>query len=188
VRRSTTLGLERVLARTCLPVNSKMLPRFVADKTLGRLARWLRILGCDVLYGANFSGVGLLAAARREGRTILTRDRRLAKRREAPPLLLIEDDGFRAQLRQVVEAFGIDAAAELFRRCVDCNTELAVVARDEVAGRVPAFVFDTQRSFRRCPRCGHLYWEATHVERVKREITAMGLGALRQPASAEAPR
>jgi hypothetical protein len=53
-------------------------PRFVADKTLGRLARWLRILGCDVLYGSNFSGNGLLAAARQESRVVLTRDRRLA--------------------------------------------------------------------------------------------------------------
>jgi len=169
-------------------VTSKTPPRFVADKTLGRLARWLRILGCDVLYGSNFSGAGLLAAARRDGRTILTRDRRLARRREAPPLLLVEDDGFRAQLRQVVEAFEIDAAAELFRRCVDCNTELTVVSRNEVAGRVPTFVFDTQRSFRRCPRCGHIYWEATHVERVRRELAAMGLEAPREPALAEAPR
>ncbi len=169
-------------------MNSKTPPPFVADKTLGRLARWLRILGCDVLYGSNFSGVGLLAAARRDGRTLLTRDRRLAKRREAPPLLLIEDDGFRAQLRQVVGAFEIDTTAELFRRCVDCNTELTVVERDEVAGRVPTFVFDTQRSFRRCPRCGHLYWEATHVERVKRELAAMGLGAPEELAAAEALR
>jgi uncharacterized protein with PIN domain len=112
----------------------------------------------------------------------------LAKRRETPPLLLIEDDRFRAQLRQVVEEFTIDASAALFRRCVDCNTELAVVARDEVAGRVPAFVFDTQRSFRRCPRCSHVYWEATHVERVKRELGAMGLGTRGESALVESTR
>jgi uncharacterized protein len=174
--------------RSCLAVDSHTPSRFVADKTLGRLARWLRILGCDVLYGTNFSGAGLLAAARREGRIILTRDRRVTRGREAPPFLLIADDGFRAQLRQVVDAFAIDATAELFRRCVDCNTELAVVQRDEVSGRVPEFVFATQQSFRRCPRCGHLYWEATHVERVRRELAAMGLGARPEPLPAEAPR
>jgi uncharacterized protein len=176
--------------RSCssLTVDSHTPPRFVADKALGRLARWLRILGCDVLYGANFSGAGLLAAARRERRVILTRDRRLTRGREVPPFLLIADDGFRAQLRQVVDAFSIDANAELFRRCVECNTELAIVPREAVAGRVPEFVFATQQNFRRCPRCGHLYWEATHVERVRRELAAMELGARSEPLPAEAPR
>jgi uncharacterized protein with PIN domain len=142
-----------------------------------------------VLWGSNISGNGLLSAARREGRVILTRDRRLAKDHEAPLVLRIESDGFRAQLRQVVDAFGIDSGAELFRRCVECNTELCAAVREEVAGRVPEFVWATQKSFRRCPRCGHLYWEATHVKRVRRELAAMGLGVRRDdPAPTEAPR
>jgi len=169
-------------------VNSSTPPRFVADKTLGRLARWLRILGCDVLYGTNFSGNGLLAAARRDGRVVLTRDRRLAKQREAPAVVQIESDEFRAQLRQVVEAFGIDPTAELFRRCVECNAELRSVAREEIAGRVPEFVLATQPSFRRCPCCAHVYWQATHVERVRRELSAMGLGARPVPETVEARR
>jgi hypothetical protein len=137
---------------------------------LGRLARWLRILGCDVLYGPNFSARGLLAAARGERRTILTRDRRLARRPDLPPCLLIEDDHFRSQLRQVVGAFAIDWKATLFRRCVECNSELDEIGPEEAAGRVPAFVFATQARYRRCPRCRHLYWEATHVDRVRREL------------------
>jgi uncharacterized protein with PIN domain len=141
-----------------------------------------------VLYGSNFSGKGLLAAARREGRVILTRDRRLAKEREAPAVLRIDSDSFRAQLRQVVEAFTIDPSAGLFQRCVECNAELRAVAREEVVGRVPEFVLATQQSFRRCPRCGHLYWRATHVERVRRELAAMGLGVCRDVGLLEAPR
>ena len=184
----SSFGVERAHAARGSLVSPSTTPRFVADKTLGRLARWLRILGCDVLYGSNISGNGLLSAARREGRVILTRDRRLTREREALPILRIESDGFRAQLRQVVEAFGIDAGAELFRRCVECNAELCAVARDEVAGRVPEFVWATQQSFRRCPRCGHLYWEATHVERVRRELAAMGLGVRGESAPTEVPR
>ena len=71
---------------------------------------------------------------------------------------------------------------------MDCNAELIVVPRDEVVGRVPEFVLATQQSFRRCPRCGHLYWQATHVERVRRELAAMGLGASPEPGPAEASR
>jgi uncharacterized protein len=151
-------------------------PRFVVDKTLGRLARWLRILGCDVLYGTNFSGKGLVSAARRENRIMLTRDRRLTRRAGLPPFLRVESDRFRDQLRQVIHAFAIDPEEALFRRCIECNTELVDAAREEVEGRVPAFVLATQTRFRRCPRCRHLYWEATHVARVRDELSRMGLG------------
>jgi len=157
-------------AQLSLPVSPNPQARFVADKMLGRLTRWLRILGCDVRYGSNFSGEGMLAAARGERRVVLTRDRRLVRRPQMPTFLLIEDDGFRDQLRQVVSAFGIDPRAELFRRCVECNTELDEVGPKQAAGRVPDFVLATQRRYRRCPRCRHLYWEATHVARVQREL------------------
>lgn len=143
---------------------------------LGRLARWLRILGCDVLYSPNLSGKGLLSAARREQRVVLTRDRRLARRADMPPYLLVEDDRFREQVCQVVSAFEIDASAGLFQRCVECNGEIEEVPREAAAGRVPEFVLSTQRSFRRCLRCRHLYWNATHVDRVRSEIAGMGIG------------
>ena len=150
-------------------------PRFVADKMLGRLARWLRILGCDVLYGTNYSGKGLLAAARADRRVVLTRDRRLVRRQDVPEHLFVDSDHLREQLRQVVAAFALDPQASLFQRCVECNGELEEVGRDEAAGKVPAFVLDTQSSFRRCRRCRHLYWDATHVDRVRRELEGMGL-------------
>jgi hypothetical protein len=158
-------------------VTANSLPRFVADKTLGRLTRWLRIVGCDVLYGPNFSGKGLLSAARREDRIVLTRDRRLTRRAGMPPFLRVESDRFRDQLRQVLHAFAIDPGEALFRRCVECNAELVEVAREEAAGQVPPFVLATQTRFRRCPRCRHLYWEATHVARVRDELSRMGLAS-----------
>jgi len=142
---------------------------------LGRLARWLRIIGCDVLYGTNYSGRGLLAAARAEGRVVLTRDRRIVRRHDVPAHLFVDSDHVREQLRQVVDAFGLSPATSLFQRCVECNGELEGVARDEVAGKVPPFVLDTQQDFRRCRRCRHLYWDATHVARVRRELEGMGL-------------
>jgi uncharacterized protein with PIN domain len=156
-------------------VTVKPLPRFVADKMLGRLVRWLRIVGCDVLYGPNFSGHGILSVARREDRIVLTRDRRLTRRSGMPPFLLVESDRFRDQLRQVIDAFAIDPQEALFRRCIECNADLVEAPREEVAGRVPDFVLATQTRFRRCPRCRHVYWDATHVARVRNELSRMGL-------------
>jgi uncharacterized protein len=152
-------------------------PRFVADKMLGRLARWLRILGCDVVYGSNFSGKGLLQEARANDRIVLTRDRRVVRDPDVPRHLFIVADGFREQLRQVVEAFSIDPTAGLFRRCVHCNAEVVDVPAETVAAEVPEFVQRTQERFRRCPRCRHVYWQATHVERVRTELRRIGLGA-----------
>ena len=142
---------------------------------LGRLARWLRILGCDVLYGTNYSGKGLLTAARAEGRVVLTRDRRLLRKNDVPEHLFIDSDHVREQLRQVVSGYAIDPTATLFRRCAECNGEIEVVERAAAEGKVPPFVFQTQPEFHRCGGCGHLYWQATHVDRVRRELEGMGL-------------
>ncbi|MGH7857578.1 MAG: Mut7-C RNAse domain-containing protein [Candidatus Binatia bacterium] len=157
-------------------------PRFVADRMLGRLVRWLRIIGCDVLYGSNLAGRGLVREARSGGRIVLTRDRRLIRDPEMPPHLFIEDDLFRCQLRQVVDAFGIDPYARLFSRCIECNTALVEVGSEAVrAEEVPEFVYRTQKRYRRCPRCAHLYWDATHVARVREELGRMGFGERTRP-------
>ena len=52
-------------------------PKFAADRMLARLARWLRLLGADVLFDPSVGGAELLARARSEGRVTLTRDKRL---------------------------------------------------------------------------------------------------------------
>lgn len=149
-------------------------PRFVVDKMLGRLARWLRLLGYDVLYGPNFSGRGMAEAARRDRRIALTRDRRWLRDPDRPTSLFVRDDRVRDQLRQVVDELGLDPWSGLFRRCVECNGEVEDVGREAAAGRVPAYVLETQPSFRRCRGCGHLYWHATHVARVHDELRRMG--------------
>ncbi|MEA2624203.1 MAG: uncharacterized protein QOD06_248 [Candidatus Binatota bacterium] len=152
-------------------------PSFVADKMLGRLARWLRLVGCDVLYGTNFSGRGLVHEARRSGRTVLTRDRRIVKDPDAPPHLFIERDRVGDQLRQVVDAFAIDPFGGLFSRCVSCNAVPVDAEPATVADEVPAYVLMTQPRFRRCPRCRHVYWDGTHLDRVRGELRRMGFAS-----------
>lgn len=144
---------------------------------LGRLARWLRLIGCDVLYGQNFSGKGLVEEARRSRRLILTRDSRLVRDPDVPPYLFIEADRVGAQLAQVVGELRLDPRAHLFGRCAECNGELELAAPSAVADEVPPFVLETQRDFRRCRGCRHVYWQGTHVARVEQELERFGLGA-----------
>lgn len=149
--------------------------RFAADKMLGRLARWLRIIGQDVTYGIHLSGYELVRAARKEGRLILTRDRGIRKK-NPPALLLIQSDQFRDQLKQVVHVCGLDPFKDLFTRCVECNSPLAPIPKESVGRKVPPYVFSTQKQFSFCRCCQRIYWPATHQQKMMDELKAMGFG------------
>ncbi len=152
--------------------------RFAADRMLGRLARWLRILGHDVAYGPHLGGRTLVRCARQEGRLILTRDTRLERDPELPPHLFVTSDHFREQLRQVAAAVPI-GGAPLLGRCLDCNRVLDEVPRERAEGRVPPFVYQRHERFLACAGCGRLYWPATHRAHMLRELAALGLAESR---------
>lgn len=150
--------------------------KFAADKMLGRLAKWLRVIGQDVAYGPHLSGYGLIRAARREGRLILTRDRALATK-NPPEYLLIESDRFRDQLRQVVRACRLDPFKEAFTRCVECNTLLEPIPKKAVQEKVPPYVFSTQERFSFCQGCQRIYWPATHQQKMLEELKGLGFAS-----------
>ena len=151
-------------------------PMFIADAALGHLARWLRLLGYDTVYARGASVAQLVGCAATEGRILLTRNTDLVRRRGLPPHLLVQSDDFRAQLRQVVDRYGLDAGAAFLARCARCNTALERIERDAARVSVPAYVGETQTSFARCPTCARIYWPATHVEGMRSELARMGLG------------
>lgn len=144
-------------------------PRIIADAMLGRLAKWLRLLGCDVAYERKIDDDELIRMALHEKRLVLTRDGNLARRRPAP-LLFIRDDHLPNQLRQVVRDLNLPLAGRRFTRCIECNAELAVVEKDAVRTKVPAYVFETQDRFSECPDCGRIYWPGTHHDRAVRRL------------------
>ena len=141
--------------------------KFAADCMLGTLAKWLILLGHDVVYFTRIEDEDLVALAVREGRTILTRDRRLAQRRAARDHVLIRSQELEAQIRQVLEERRLRIRkSSLFRRCVRCNRRTRPVPPRAVRDQVPPYVFRTQKRFARCPACQRIYWKATHVSRM----------------------
>ncbi len=143
------------------------IPKFAADRMVARLARWLRLLGADVISDERLDGAAMLRRARTEGRLMLTRDKRL---RTASDVLYLETGDFRAQLRAVLERCPFDIRRHAFTRCSRCNTALRQVAREVVGGRIPPYVYASHERFALCDQCGRVYWEATHPERARREI------------------
>jgi uncharacterized protein with PIN domain len=148
--------------------------RFAADRMLGRLVKWLRIIGQDVIYGPHLTGYGLIRAARAENRLILTRDHRL-KQKQPPPCLFIESDHYRDQLRQVVGQCGLRLGDGLFVRCIECNTLLQSRPKEALEQVVPPYVFASQEKFFSCPTCRRIYWPATHHQKMLEELRNLGL-------------
>jgi uncharacterized protein with PIN domain len=149
--------------------------KFAADRMLGRLVKWLRVIGQDVIYGPHLTGYGLIRAARAETRLILTRDRRL-KQKQPPPFIFIESDHYREQLRQVIQDCGLKTGQGLFARCVVCNAVLQTRDKETVEKLVPPYVFSTQERFSWCPKCQRIYWPATHHEKMLEELRMIGIG------------
>lgn len=136
--------------------------KFVADAMLGKLARWLRLLGCDVLYSASYDDSKLLAIALTENRILLTRDTELAKRAKSHGFL-ITSDGTKNELREVIENFNIEKKLK-FTRCPECNGKVLEIDRALAKERVPEYTFLTHDIFFECSSCGKIYWSGSHRE------------------------
>jgi len=148
------------------------IPKFAVDRMIARVARWLRMLGADAIFDESIDGAALLRIARREGRILLTRDKRL---KTAPDVLFLDSNHFREQIRQILSRYPFDIHRDAFSRCSRCNTPLIAVDREVVRHRVPPFVYASNEKFSECPTCAHLYWSGTHPERIMLEVRRMGV-------------
>ena len=152
--------------------------KFIADSMLGRLARWLRLLGHDTLYFSHIEDGLLVKTAQEEDRTILTRDTRLVKRRGVKNFLLLKENDTFDQLRTVIMTFNLLPCGGSGRikeyspsRCSLCNEPLISAGREEARPHVPDYVYRTSDAFRRCMKCGRFYWRGTHPGKWRKKLS-----------------
>jgi uncharacterized protein with PIN domain len=160
--------------------------RFVADTMLGKLAKWLRVMGFDVCYDAKTTDAQLLRCAEADDRILLTRDRSLIACCGSVQRLYIESDYYHQQVWQVVQAFNLAQNIQVFTRCIRCNAPLNSIAKSAVVSRVPAYVYATQMTFKHCALCDHIFWGGTHRDNMSRQLQVMFCDLL--PSSAEIQR
>lgn len=148
-------------------------PRFVADSMLGRLARWLRAMGYDTSYARYARDGDLILLARSEGRTLLTRDLRLARSAGEGEAYHVRAERLEAQLEEIVAAFRLDPWADPLSRCLECNQVLTPLDPGALQGRVPPRILASHREFSGCPACGRVYWEGSHAQRMRNRLRAI---------------
>ncbi len=155
----------------------------LADCMLGKLARWLRILGFDTVYDNFAVDDDLLAEAGGHGRILLTRDRPLADRADNlanVTCVYLNADALEDQLAQLVVEIGLDLERQTFTRCLECNVAIVEVGIDSIRSSVPPHVLKSQLQFFRCPSCERVYWAGSHTERMNARLTAIRLAEARR--------
>lgn len=148
--------------------------KFIVDNNVGKLAKWLRIMGYDAFLFSGEDDGRMVKVALAQNRVILTKDTQVMKRRLITSgklkAILIKDDDIGAQLHQVVEALNLDYHFSPFSICLECNQPLVEKNKDAVCELVPPHVLKTQRLYRECPACHRIYWRGTHWQAMKREL------------------
>ncbi|MGD9898269.1 MAG: Mut7-C RNAse domain-containing protein [Calditrichaceae bacterium] len=152
--------------------------KFILDINLGKLAKYLRILGFDTYYNNKLDDSEIVSLAGLEHRIILTKDIGLLKYKAVTHGFWIRSVYVREQLREVVEKLDIGQQAKPFTRCAHCNGELEIVPKEVVRDRLEPRTKKYFSEFRQCPDCEKIYWKGSHFKRMQKifddliEITA----------------
>jgi len=149
-------------------------PKFIVDNNVGKLVKWLRIMGYDTLFFNGSSDSNMIATALAEGRVILTRDTQIVKRRVVASgqlrVILIQSDKPELQMQQVINTLNLDCQFRPFAICLECNQPLLERSKQQVKDLVPPYVFQTQSQYMECPACRRIYWRGTHWQAMTRKL------------------
>jgi hypothetical protein len=146
--------------------------KFLCDRMLGTLAKWLRIFGFDTLFAdSNIEDEKLLKLAKDEERILITRDKNLIidARRENIKVIKIISTDINDQLRQILKNTKIDENFFL-SRCLLCNNLVEKISKKNVKKIVPDRVYENNKKFWYCKICGKIYWKGSHFENMIQKI------------------
>jgi len=148
--------------------------KFIVDINVGKLVKWLRLMGYDALLFKGEDDGEMIKIASQQNRLILTRDSQFMKRRVITAgkikAILVKGDNSKIQLQQIASALDLDFQLKPFSICLECNKSLIVKNKDDVRNIVPPHVFETQSYYMECPSCHRIYWQGTHWQTMSKEL------------------
>ncbi len=149
-------------------------PKFIVDTNVGKLVKWLRMMGYDTLFFNGSDDSHMIATALAEGRVILTRDTQIMKRRVVASgqlkAIFIQSDDPERQMQQVIDTLDLDCQFRPFAICLECNQPLLARSEQQVKDLVPPYVFQTQSQYMECPACHRIYWRGTHWQTMTKKL------------------
>lgn len=146
-------------------------PRFILDNHLGKLARYLRMLGFDVLYQNDLDDEALATLSAEQNRILLTRDRRLLMRKIVTQGYCLRSLDPEVQVIEVVNRYLLINWMQLLKRCLVCNNLLCSVDKQAVIDRLEPMTRLYYEKFKTCPNCRRIYWKGSHYERMLKTIS-----------------
>ena len=150
----------------------------MVDTNVGKLVRWLRMMGYDSRFFDGNDDWQMIITALNEGRVILTRDTGIMKRGVVASgrlkAVLIDSQQPEEQLRQVLKTLNLDCLFHPFTICLECNQALEERTKEQVRERVPHHVFQTQSQYQECPACQRIYWRGSHWQVMTRSLEKFG--------------
>lgn len=158
---SSTTKVRKTALRTTL---------FVVDAHLGKLAKYLRMLGFDTMYRPDIQDDEIISLAKKEKRIILTRDKPLLRSKEVSHGYFVRSIEKHEQLREVVNKFDLKSQFKSFTRCMTCNTSLVKADREEMNNKIDEDILSRFKAFYCCPLCDKVYWEGSHFKRMEAYI------------------
>jgi uncharacterized protein len=144
--------------------------RFVLDVHLGKLARYLRLMGFDSLYRNDFSDDELASISSQQSRVLLTRDRGVLKRNVVTHGYCVRDTHARKQLLEVLQRFDLFESIRPFERCAHCNGPLQAIEKEKIQDRLLPATSRYFQEFHICLVCAHLYWQGSHHQQMQQFI------------------
>jgi uncharacterized protein with PIN domain len=145
-------------------------PRFLLDCHLGRLTAHLRMLGFDCLYENDYDDPDMADIVHREGRILLTRDRRLLMRKAVEHGYCLRSLDPLEQLTEIIQRYDLKEKIQPFHRCLHCNHLLERVEKETIIDRLEPLTRQYFDEFHICPACGQIYWKGSHYEQMQKLV------------------
>jgi len=142
--------------------------KFIVDVNLGRLARYLRLMGFDSLYDNNYPDEDIAQFSKEQNRIVLTRDVGLLKRKDISHGYWVRSDKPREQLDEVVIRFGLQDKIQKMKYCSHCNGKLFEVAKEEIIDQLKKKTEENFNKFYQCNDCKKIYWKGSHFDNIEK--------------------
>lgn len=147
--------------------------KFILDCHLGKLAKYLRMLGFDTLYENNFEDEEIIKIACEQQRIILTRDKLLLKSKDITHGYYVRAIDKHEQLIEIVRKFDLYSQFKSFTRCMTCNSFLEPVKKALIIDRLDAETASNFTKFYTCRFCDKIYWKGSHFENMESYIKSL---------------